>query len=1168
MASSPATNIEPTPAAPLSTTNSPAPDAHSSIFGPPEHARLVTIAAHVDHGKTTLADNLIESNGLISERAAGTLRYLDSDPEEQRRGITMRSSAIGLQHPYSAVKNTKKQQQKQQQNSTDTTTNMIVHLVDSPGHSDFSREVSTSMLACDGAVLVVDAVEGMGARTQQVFRETVSYQLTPILCINKIDRLQTELCLTPTEAYLRLRSLLETVNAAAASIVTTSSQQEQNNGDKDDNNTNSNLDKERLEKLWTFDPAAGNVIFASALFGWGFSVPALCRSLFRSHTVQIKPGQLRQVLFGDNKLSKNGEKILKWKQHPSSSSEEDAPLFAEFALQPIWSIYEGVATAAATVGLSNSGSSSNNKDAKIRADTVGMDQVVAALQTAATTTRAKAAATTTATTPVLRTAEELQNILTRTGSGSSEDATLRAILRRYRPLSDAVLDVVCEYCPSPATAASDTRSQALALQEPPTASEEFVRIRAAVQACDDGPDAPTVAHVCKFLSTDQYHVRDAELEQQQPKQDGGGLGENRNIILGLARVLSGRLRSKTAYHLFGPRHHVSVDQQQNPDSSTSSPPVRTVRLYLLMGSSFIRVEEVPAGHLCAVHGLEDVQLKTVTLSDSPACEPLRGFHEGVRPLVKVSIEPEKTADAEYLERGLAKLSLADAAVEVSATDKGERLLACLGELHLEQSVLDLERVYCEKEGIKLRISDPIVDFAETTDWFESSNNKEVENYTAFYDDPSPRLRHTTMPPYNEEEGIVYAKHGRTRAILHGKSAAIHLRVIPLAGPVYRSLKEGRIATDDSGATCEEELLKIGRALNCGITDNGVKLSAESVLQQLLDLMVSIDDSGNALVECEGLRDGGCVRGVLSEEIYLPAVINDAKVEKPRGSNYSGGGGGDENDNDGPPAKSLGADEFESLRDAIRTGGLSVARREDDTASAPDAAALGVWKKSIRGSVVAGFQNALRAGPICEEPMRNILVVVEGVEVAMQQSSNSDSYQASKSLAGGMAVSALRSGIRCALLSRPARLMEGHLKLTLHSSLAGLGPLYQVLSKRRGKVVEDSMVDGTDLLMITAMIPQAEAFGLTPELFSKTSGEVTAPEMLFSHWERLDVDPFWIPTSEEEREDFGELQSTGDSSTGLDNPALKYIRQVRKRKGLTVDSSRTVLNAEKQRTLKK
>ena len=57
---------------------------------------------------------------------------------------------------------------------------------------------------------------------------------------------------------------------------------------------------------------------------------------------------------------------------------------------------------------------------------------------------------------------------------------------------------------------------------------------------------------------------------------------------------------------------------------------------------------------------------------------------------------------------------------------------------------------------------------------------------------------------------------------------------------------------------------------------------------------------------------------------------------------------------------------------------------------------------------------------------------------------------------------------------------------------------------------------------------------------KSSGEVTAPELVFSHWEVLDEDPFWVPTTEEEREDYGQNLSTGDCSTGLDNNALKYI----------------------------
>jgi len=117
-------------------------------------------------------------------------------------------------------------------------------------------------------------------------------------------------------------------------------------------------------------------------------------------------------------------------------------------------------------------------------------------------------------------------------------------------------------------------------------------------------------------------------------------------------------------------------------------------------------------------------------------------------------------------------------------------------------------------------------------------------------------------------------------------------------------------------------------------------------------------------------------------------------------------------------------------------------------------------------------------------------------------------------------------------------------------------------------VEDSMVEGTDLLMVTATIPHAESFGLAPDLLRQSSGEVTAPELIFSHWECLDQDPFWIPTSLEEREDFGEIIQNGDLSTGIDNTAIKYIRKVRERKGLLVDSVRTVVAAEKQRTMKR
>jgi len=111
-----------------------------------------------------------------------------------------------------------------------------------------------------------------------------------------------------------------------------------------------------------------------------------------------------------------------------------------------------------------------------------------------------------------------------------------------------------------------------------------------------------------------------------------------------------------------------------------------------------------------------------------------------------------------------------------------------------------------------------------------------------------------------------------------------------------------------------------------------------------------------------------------------------------------------------------------------------------------------------------------------------------------------------------------------------------------------------------------MVEGTDLISIEATLPQFESFGLTSELMKRSSGEVTAPELIFSHWEMLDEDPFWIPTSREDREEYGEIVNNGDISTGLANNALKFIRLVRNRKGLIVDSHKIVVNGEKQRTL--
>lgn len=489
------------------------------------------------------------------------------------------------------------------------------------------------------------------------------------------------------------------------------------------------------------------------------------------------------------------------------------------------------------------------------------------------------------------------------------------------------------------------------------------------------------------------------------------------------------------------------------------------------------------------------------------------------------------------------MSLADPAVEVTATSKGERILACLGELHLEQSVLDLRNIYCG-ENIELRISEQIVEFGESTTWFDN----EISDFAQFFTMHSPPLRQTLIPPYCYEDGIGSARNGRNRVLLSNRAAAIHVRVVPLPKTVYESFSQ-KSKVDNS----DDDLILMAKALNMNFDEN----DTGAILEKLKSLLLSLDKKGNALIQSDGVKSGSCIKGITSnDEVYSPPAPE--KDEKQTDTTE------DDDITDSVQDNPDSDREFLLIRESIS----SCRGSDEDASSDIDLHARKIWSE-LQGSCTAGFQAGCASGPLCEEPVRGILVVLEGVEIAVRRDNDqagSNPYSTSKPISGGMIVASMKTGIRSSLLSRPVRLVEGILRLTLHSSLTGLGPLYAILSRRRGSVESDEMVDGTDLINIDARLPQSESFGLAPELLGKSSGEVTAPELVFSHWEMLDEDPFWIPTSLEEREDFGEILSNGDSSTGVDNNALKYIRMVRDRKGLLVDSNKIIVAAEKQRTL--
>ena len=158
-----------------------------------ESIRNIAIIAHVHHGKTTLTDSLLARAGLISKASAGDVLYTNYEAIEKDRRMTIKSANISLGFTYKGK-------------------DYIINLIDTPGHVDFGGHVTRSMRAVDGAVLVVDPVEGVMPQTETVLRQSLKEKAKPVLFVNKTDRLINELRLTPEQTFERLLNLINDVN--------------------------------------------------------------------------------------------------------------------------------------------------------------------------------------------------------------------------------------------------------------------------------------------------------------------------------------------------------------------------------------------------------------------------------------------------------------------------------------------------------------------------------------------------------------------------------------------------------------------------------------------------------------------------------------------------------------------------------------------------------------------------------------------------------------------------------------------------------------------------------------------------------------------------------------------------------------------------------------------
>jgi len=201
-----------------------------------DRIRNIGIAAHIDHGKTTLSDNLLAGCGMMSEELAGKQLVLDFDEQEQDRGITINTASASMVHEFEGHE-------------------YLINLLDTPGHVDFGGDVTRAMRAVDGCIVVVCAVEGAMPQTETVIRQALREKVKPILFINKVDRLINELRVTPEEMQQRFVKIITKFNELLNKTIS------------DD-----------FKGKWNVKVEDGSVAFGSAFYNWAISAPYMQKS--------------------------------------------------------------------------------------------------------------------------------------------------------------------------------------------------------------------------------------------------------------------------------------------------------------------------------------------------------------------------------------------------------------------------------------------------------------------------------------------------------------------------------------------------------------------------------------------------------------------------------------------------------------------------------------------------------------------------------------------------------------------------------------------------------------------------------------------------------------------------------------------------------------------------
>jgi len=280
-------------------------DQIREIMDKKRNIRNMSVIAHVDHGKSTLTDSLVSKAGIIAGAKAGEARFTDTRQDEQDRCITIKSTAVSMYYELSQ-KDLNWITQEKDGNA------FLINLIDSPGHVDFSSEVTAALRVTDGALVVVDCVSGVCVQTETVLRQAIAERIKPVLMMNKMDRALLELQLDAEELYQTFNRIVENVNVIVATY-------------SDEDGPMGNVQVK---------PQEGTVGFGSGLHGWGFTLKEFAEMY--ASKMKTEPAKMLKNLWGDRFYF---PKEKKWKAEKGPGGKRG---FTMFVLDPIYTLFKAI----------------------------------------------------------------------------------------------------------------------------------------------------------------------------------------------------------------------------------------------------------------------------------------------------------------------------------------------------------------------------------------------------------------------------------------------------------------------------------------------------------------------------------------------------------------------------------------------------------------------------------------------------------------------------------------------------------------------------------------------------------------------------------------------------------------------------------------------------------